>query len=288
MSWSFDGTSGDAAEVADKISDSVPTYVEDRAKEVVQIVEDFLRELVDAHSGGHVYFSASGHTNPVAGQAGDSLSISFGSLPAPGGVTTPPPADDPKGAVAAPQPSDGSPPAPAPDPAEQPVGTVPASSQPVPVVGGLVPETGSAPAEVPPQDQPVTVPPTVEPPTPAATDAAAAPSPTSAAPEVVSPPAPTDAAAAPPVDATTPPVDAPPVEPVPAAAAPVSEPTTALYLHVGTDPVDLTVWPLAAVETPDHHPLYHYSGDGPGTESGAGILGWQVYAGPTEPVAPAV
>lgn len=80
-----------------------------------------------------------------------------------------------------------------------------------------------------------------------------------------------------------------PADPAPAAPAPAPAPTQTVYQFTGRGAVDLAIWPLASVQTPDGQPLYTFSGDTEiGQRSGEGVGGaWHVYTGPTQPVSAA-
>lgn len=75
----------------------------------------------------------------------------------------------------------------------------------------------------------------------------------------------------------------------PTATAPtgVSVNERAVYTFSG-DPatIDPTTWPAAPVQTEDSPPkqLYYFAGDSePGEQNGAGVAGWEVYSGSTQP-----
>jgi len=94
MSFNFQSMVGPAEDVIAKIEASSPIAQSDRMSMIVEIISNALHELATAlgSEGVHVALSASGHAGENPG-AGDSVSISASTLPAPDSSTVMPSVD---------------------------------------------------------------------------------------------------------------------------------------------------------------------------------------------------
>lgn len=326
MSFNLSQTTGESAELDLQYTEQSGSEREAKVlATLTTAIKDLTREV-----GGYLAVSATGHINDADGLPGDTLNVQITSILRPSDPTpdtgseaalSSTAANPPEAVTAAPQTSEGSP---------------PADQQPLPpALGASVPEgpgqpdpsiaatelladqvvSGTPPAAAPAADgSDVSEPSTSSPaPTDTTVDQSAAQDPSTTVPDDAMPVAsdpvqsaePTADMAVPGValapeqsaqdpisvaatDLTsgTPSVD-PSVAPATDVSASPETVSRALYIAAPGTTVDESVWPLSGLQTPDGQPLYFYTGDTtPGQTSGSGLDGvWTLYDGPNQPVA---